>query len=513
MLEFGYCSSVLDAGKMKFGNQRVLILPLCFMFLIANSLAYPSDNSQNKPNWFHISANIFRIKYVLPINASANTNITMDVAVPENNIFQKLITVSSEPDSNMTFTDGKGLTRMRYELTTTAPQLLNITIYYTVMILFSSLTIDSADVVDQRNVSTEIHEQYTKPEPYIESDDPNIIGNATMIAGNDTTIDAKTTKLFDFVSNSSLFRYDETIQNMTRDSYSHTRGALWALQNRKGVCFDFAHLFVALLRSLGICSRVSEGVILDGRSGFILHNWAEVYSNEIGWIPYDPTWDKTKCNIHMKILNPSYDKYTRWNYSINSGILYKFPENSSYAINDDVYIQNITYPNVTDLFTLDGNSHFRLTRTLKLNNETTSSSIDILQGKQIVDNFYGGLVINLFENILGIESIDYSPYFSWHLPKSMQIQIVAPWSLIFLNSTFPTLSNVSYNYTFGSVHFGLIGPLLWIGMLLIILVVVFALIIYFKKVRKNRMSYEKILAQNSHTEAERGQRLSVRRLR
>lgn len=274
-------------------HKKVVSLLFCFLFLITIiDKTYPREKCQTQPkSWFHMNANIFTIKYILPINMSSNTSLTIDVLTPENNTFQKLINILSEPNPNATFTDENGLRRFRYELTTSFPEFLNITIHYIVMIIFSSLPNDFYEGQSQENIPEEIQEKFTKPSPYIESDDSNIVGNATMVSRNaiNTYAKAKVSQLFNFVSDRTLFIYNENAQNIPRDSSSHIRGALWALKNRKGVCFDFAHLFVALLRAEGIPSRVAEGIILDNRYGFIVHDWAEVYFPETGWIPFDPT--------------------------------------------------------------------------------------------------------------------------------------------------------------------------------------------------------------------------------
>ena len=467
-------------------DMKIIILVLCFFSLSVADIAYSSEcNSYGSSGWFHVNANVFRIKYVLPLNMSSNTNITLDVAIPENNYFQKLINISFEPSPNLTFADANNLTHVRYKLTTVRPRFLNITIYYTVRVLFSSLVENISESGKLEEVPTDIQTKYTERAPYIESNDPTVISSATMIIENVTDIDSKVTKLFNFVSNKTLFEYDESVQNITRNSYSHIRGALWALQTRRGVCFDFAHLFVALLRAVDIPSRVAEGIILDGRAGFILHNWAEVYFVDIGWVPYDPTWDEAKCNIHMKILNPLYDQQMRWNYSINNGWLYRFPENSSYVVNDYVSIENITKAELVDVLIRNGDSNFNLTRTLSLSNETFTSSIYIMGGYKSVNNYYGFLGVNLSKNILGFQTISYETRFMLPQPKSMQLEISIPWNLIFSKSIIPSLSSLNCSNPLEKLSFVSVEPVLWIAIVLVIvgLLIILTLFIVKQKLR------------------------------
>jgi hypothetical protein len=476
---------MLLLGK-SMNRKEIIPLLLCLLLLPTNNPAYSTEkNQEHFPSWFNIDANIFNIKYVLPLNMSSNTRIIMDVVIPEDSIFQEIMAVFSEPSPNSSFTDENGLRKFRYELSTTLPRFLNITIHYTVLVLFSSLPSNFYETLVQENIPNEIREKYTKPSPYIESDDDNVIGNATIICGNATDDYSKVIRLFNFVSNRTLFVYDENVQKIPCNSYSHVRGALWALENHKGVCFDFAHLFVALLRAVDIPSRVAEGIILDGRSGFIVHDWAEVYFSGVGWIPFDPTWNEMESNIHMKILNPVYDQYVRWNYSIQSGWLYRFPENATYAINDEIYIENITYPSIIDSIAIKNDSYINFTRIFEFNNKTINSSIYIHPGSQTIDNFYGRLQVN-FSKTNFAKFIDYYSIFKKYRPKEMQIQLSAPLNLIFSDSIIPSLGDLTYSYTFGAIRFTMISPVIWIGAILILLGSTILLAKLFKSIFKIR---------------------------
>ena len=421
-------------------------------------------------NWFDINANIFKVKYVLPLNMSSNTNITMDICVPGNDDFQRILSTDFDPIPNSTFTDGTGLVHVRYELATRRPEFLNITANYTALIIFSSLVGNFSQTQNLENVPAEILANYTKPAPYIESDNPAILGNATKLTANATNVESKINSLFNFVANKRLFTYDASVQNITQNAADHVRGALWALQNHRGVCFDFACLFVALLRAVGIPSRISEGIVLDGSSGFILHDWAEVYLAGVGWTPYDPTWNQAKCNLHMKILNPVYDTYLRWNYSIQSGLLCNFPQGSPYAVNDQVSIINQTFPNILDTIVL-GDSYANITRTFKFQDETVSSSTSVFSNSdETIGNFYGTLYTDLSEDKVGISTINYYAYFNQYSPMSLRVNIIAPWNLIFSGSMLPSLGNSSCLSVSKPLQFVLVEPLLWVGVIMILLI-------------------------------------------
>jgi transglutaminase-like putative cysteine protease len=65
-----------------------------------------------------------------------------------------------------------------------------------------------------------------------------------------------------------------------------------------GVCQDFAHVLLALLRSWGWCARYVSGYVFstDDPAETIeaeaMHAWVEVFQPEAGWIGVDPTTGK-----------------------------------------------------------------------------------------------------------------------------------------------------------------------------------------------------------------------------
>ena len=69
------------------------------------------------------------------------------------------------------------------------------------------------------------------------------------------------------------------------------------LVRRKGVCQDFAHLFISCLRSLGLAARYVSGYIETqpppGKPKLIgadaSHAWISLYVPGTGWVDLDPT--------------------------------------------------------------------------------------------------------------------------------------------------------------------------------------------------------------------------------
>jgi len=66
--------------------------------------------------------------------------------------------------------------------------------------------------------------------------------------------------------------------------------ALQAFERKRGVCQDYAHLFVACCRSMEIPARYVSGYVFTGDDGHVAsHAWAEAWSDAYGWVSCDAT--------------------------------------------------------------------------------------------------------------------------------------------------------------------------------------------------------------------------------
>jgi len=93
------------------------------------------------------------------------------------------------------------------------------------------------------------------------------------------------------------FAYDRTITNVysTVDEVLELRG---------GVCQDFAHLFVAVARAMGIPARYVSGYLHlqgDGAETTASHAWAEAWVPEKGWIGFDATRPVRTSEHHVRL--------------------------------------------------------------------------------------------------------------------------------------------------------------------------------------------------------------------
>ena len=79
-----------------------------------------------------------------------------------------------------------------------------------------------------------------------------------------------------------------------------------AIASHKGVCQDFAHTMIALLRYIGIPARYVSGYLYRGREDHdrslpdASHAWVEVLMPYLNWVGLDPTNDLVAHNRHIR---------------------------------------------------------------------------------------------------------------------------------------------------------------------------------------------------------------------
>lgn len=126
-------------------------------------------------------------------------------------------------------------------------------------------------------------ERYLKPGKYFESDNAEIAKKTGDIVAGQPNDFQKARAIFEFV------RAHVAYERFGAD----TKGALYALKNRKGDCTEYAALIVAMSRAAGIPARLNGVMNLqndNGSAGTDNHNHAEVYLADYGWVPAEATF-------------------------------------------------------------------------------------------------------------------------------------------------------------------------------------------------------------------------------
>ncbi len=73
------------------------------------------------------------------------------------------------------------------------------------------------------------------------------------------------------------------------------------LEHGKGVCQDFTHLMIAVLRSLGVPARYVSGYIHRPDKQSQSHAWCEALLPDAGWVGIDPTNDCPADEYFVKV--------------------------------------------------------------------------------------------------------------------------------------------------------------------------------------------------------------------
>lgn len=102
--------------------------------------------------------------------------------------------------------------------------------------------------------------------------------------------------------NQKLFNYFEYVPRHTRVDSPIDE----AILSGKGVCQDFAHTMIALLRLVGIPARYVSGYLYRGREDHdrstpdATHAWVDALIPHLGWVGFDPTNNLVAHHRHIR---------------------------------------------------------------------------------------------------------------------------------------------------------------------------------------------------------------------
>ncbi len=101
----------------------------------------------------------------------------------------------------------------------------------------------------------------------------------------------KAKKLYSWIGSNITYDYDKATRVLNSENVKNS-GAICAYEERNGICFDYACLYVAMARATNLKVRLITGEAYNGDE-YISHAWNEVYlSDENKWIKVDPTFYK-----------------------------------------------------------------------------------------------------------------------------------------------------------------------------------------------------------------------------
>jgi transglutaminase-like putative cysteine protease len=193
-------------------------------------------------------------------------------------------------------------------------------------------------------------EEFLKEETYIEKNDREMREIANSIVGN-SQID-----LVRNIYNYVLDNMEYVIQG------KKDRGALNAMRYKKGDCSEYSDLFVAICRASKIPARVVTGISVQTDAKTAKHNWTEVYLNDYGWVPFDPSKGDVKITaLKDRIFNTLEPAYIYFSHIRNDEIL------------KDFHYCSFTY--FGDAISVDDSVDFELIRPLEQDSASAQKNI------------------------------------------------------------------------------------------------------------------------------------------
>ena len=142
---------------------------------------------------------------------------------------------------------------------------------------------------------------FLRPEPFLESDAPEIIAEAQKAAGTPGPPRLHAERLVRYVH--AILEKKPTVS---------LPSALEVLKTRIGDCNEHTALYVAMARSLGLPARIAVGLVYL-RGAFYYHAWPEVWVEEPGgrglWLPVDPTLNQFPADAtHVRLTRGGLDR-------------------------------------------------------------------------------------------------------------------------------------------------------------------------------------------------------------
>lgn len=111
--------------------------------------------------------------------------------------------------------------------------------------------------------------------------------------------DKNKSQILPFKNDTTVFDYLSKLNTHVNKLLSYQKNATTvatkaddALKLKKGVCQDFAHVFIGMARANKIPARYVSGYLNQGKKflgASFMHAWVEAYVPELGWVGFDPT--------------------------------------------------------------------------------------------------------------------------------------------------------------------------------------------------------------------------------
>jgi hypothetical protein len=135
---------------------------------------------------------------------------------------------------------------------------------------------------------------FLRPNQFVNfSENSKVVAKAAEIVYNSSSVIESVERIYNFVIENIEYDFElaETVQS------GYVPDVDLVLERGKGICFDYAALMTAMLRSRGIPTKLVIGYV-----GELRHAWISVYSEEIGWIDNIIQYE----GIDWRLLDPTF---------------------------------------------------------------------------------------------------------------------------------------------------------------------------------------------------------------
>ena len=202
---------------------------------------------------------------------------------------QQVLSVGSNAQILDTSTEYDGNQRIVLNFSLAPHEKKNITLYGKILVDYN------------QNISGDAPYPFSSPSNmsvYLSESDyvkitPDIQSMADLLRGNSTNTYEIATNVVNWIYHN--LTYDKKYVDSTMDS-------AFVMRERRGVCDEYSHLAIAILRHLGIPSRIIVGYVHSGEF-WGPHAWIEFWLPNQGWLEADPTFSEISWldGTHLRI--------------------------------------------------------------------------------------------------------------------------------------------------------------------------------------------------------------------
>jgi len=198
----------------------------------------------------------------------------------------------------------------------------NTVYYFVVEQEHEALTVTATSIVEKKKITPPVanhNESWESVRDLLQYSTGNFIYEKQFTTATDITLTTEAIKEFatiSFTANQSLFKAVYNLMQRIYTEFDFTPGFTTistplstVLQERKGVCQDFAHLAIACIHAMGLPARYVSGYLetmaAEGKEKLTgvdaSHAWFSVFIPQMGWVDFDPTNNQITTEQYITI--------------------------------------------------------------------------------------------------------------------------------------------------------------------------------------------------------------------